>query len=257
MGKRESDKAIPTEDKIRRSAFITVICDVILIMALVACLLLYISRNNVNTYSQNVENITNIATAKSELMRIALDNSSYEIKSAYKYCNGKSVSEMLDYLSVISSSEDEFQLLKRDEYVSTDLYHVYTGYSTKKTDGSYQEVRYDDTSLSGSLYNNSGLNDGDISYSQSFTNSTDALRYFAVFCGITADENGDTQKYYLVKPQKESKILDQLLMYSQYTDLTTAICYTDGNRATAVSDLTIFTTTCTNTTIFPLTRETK
>ena len=126
MKKQRQKEAIPTNDRIRQSAFITVVCDVILIVALVICLLIYISRNNVNTYNQNVDNITNIAKAQSELMRVALDNTSFEVKSAYNYCSGMGLEDILDYLSVINP-DGEYQLLKRDTETSTDLFHVYDG----------------------------------------------------------------------------------------------------------------------------------
>ncbi|MDO4539947.1 MAG: response regulator [Syntrophomonadaceae bacterium] len=228
MRKRVRSKRTITENKIRRSTLITVIGDAILIMALLLCLLIYNASNNASIYNQNVENITNIATGKSELMVAVLDNLSHEIDNSYRYCNNKNVTEILDYLSLISDEGDEYQLLKRDEELSGELYHVYSGYSTRKADGAYQPVEYWDTDLTYSLNQYAGQPAGEICYSQGFTNNTDALRYFAVFCGITAMEDGRLQKYYLVKPQKESRVLAQLQSYSQYGELTTAICYSDG-----------------------------
>lgn len=218
----------PSEGRIRRSALITVICDVALIAVLVVCLLIYISRNNVRTYNQNVENITNTAVAKAGLMLAALDNTSQEVKAAYKYCSGKSVEEILDYLALIGDSENEYQLLQLDESVSTEDLPVYTGYSTRKSNGDYRQITYEGTDLAVSIKQYANHADGEISFSQGFTNRTDAQRYFAVFCGITANENGVRQQYYLIKPEKESRVLDQLQMYSQYSDLSTAICYADG-----------------------------
>ncbi|MDO5112213.1 MAG: response regulator [Clostridia bacterium] len=228
MKKPEGKKETPIENKMQRSTLITVLCDVILIVALVVCLLAYTSRNNIDTYNQNVDSITSIAAAKSELMLAALDNTSHEVKSAYKYCNGKTVTEILDYLSLIGDEDNEYQLLKRVEEESTELFHVYAGFSTMKAGGAYTPVRYEDTDLSISIYQHAAQAEGEISYSQSFTNKTDALRYFAAFCSIAVDEDGESQHYYLVKPQKESRVLDQLQVYSQYEDLTTAICYMDG-----------------------------
>ena len=225
---QEGKGAALSERKIRRSTMITVLCDVLLIVALVICLLTYNASNNVETYNQNVESITNIAAAKSELMLAALDNTSHEIKRAYRYCSGKSAREILDYLSLINDDGEEYQLLRRVEDESTDLYHVYSGYSTVKSGGEYQQIVYQDTDLANSIYQYAAEDYGEISYSQSFTNKTDALRYFAVFCRIEVNEEGVGQNYYLVKPQKESRVLDQLQVYSQYSELTTAICYMDG-----------------------------
>lgn len=225
---QEGKNAALSERRIQRSTMITVLCDVLLIVALVICLLAYNARNNVDTYNQNVESITNIAAAKSELLLAALDNASREIKSAYRYCSGKSVNEILDYLSLINDEQEEYQLLRRAEEESTDLYHVYSGFSTVKSCGEYQQIVYQDTDLANSIYQYSAEDYGEISYSQSFTNKTDALRYFAVFCRIEVIEDGVGQSYYLVKPQKESRVLDQLQVYSQYSELTTAICYMDG-----------------------------
>lgn len=228
MDERERQAIIPTEDVMRRSLMTTVICDVVLIAFLVLFLLIYTSRNNIISYNQNVHNITSITTAESELLQAALDNTGHEVKSAFSYCQGKSAEQMMDYLSTISIADDEYQLLKRDEDVSDELYHVYTGYSTRKSEGGYQQVIYKDTALADSIYSYSGLPDGELSFSQSFTNKTDALRYYAVFCGVTVDEGGASQRYYLVKPQKESKLLNQLQMVSQYSEAALAVCYADG-----------------------------
>lgn len=228
MQKRERIKPTQAESRIRRSTLVTVACDAVLIMALVLCLLLYISVNNTSTYDQNVENITNIAVAKSELMLSALDSSSHEVEIAYRYCSGKNVTDIMDYLSLIGSEEDEYQLLKRDIDLSTDVYHVYSGYSTRKAQGEHQQIQYENTALSASLYQYASQQTGEICYSQSFTNKTDALRYFAVFCSLEVLENGELQKYFLVKPQQESQILDRLETYTQYGRLATAICYADG-----------------------------
>lgn len=151
--KRTGKGAVPTEGLIRRSAIVTVICDVVLILALVTCLFVYISANNVNTYNQNVDNITGIATAEAELLRTVLNNSGNELKSAYKYCHSRSAQEILEYLSVISGEEDEYQLLTRDEEASDELFHVYSGFSTRFKDGEYQSVEYRNTALASSLYN--------------------------------------------------------------------------------------------------------
>ncbi len=228
MKQAEAGKPTQAENEIRRSTFITVVCDVVLIMALVVCLLIYISSNNATTYSQNINSITNIATAKSELLLAALDNTSHDVTIAYRYCSGRSATDILDYLSIIGDEANEYQLLKLDTDDSTNLYHVYTGYSTFKTNGAYTPLEYADTDLATSLYLHSDSAAGELCYSQSFTNKTDALRYFAIFCGIDAEENGVMQRYYLVKPQKESRVLDQLQTFSQYSALTTAVCYADG-----------------------------
>ena len=228
MKKSAANKPTQAENKIRSSTFITVICDVVLILALVVCLLLYTSVNNANTYKQNVGNITNIAIAKSELMLSALDSSSHEVEIAYRYCNNKDVNEILDYLSLIGDEKNEYQLLKRDIEQSTDTYHLYSGYSTKGGNGGPHRIEYDDTGLSASLYQASSESVGKLCYSRGFTNMTDAQRYFAVFCGIDAIEGGAIQRYYLVKPQKEATVLDLLQTYTQYESLSTAVCYPDG-----------------------------
>ncbi len=225
---RQGRDSVPTEKLIRRSSLVTVICDVILIIALVICLLVYTQRNNVNTYNQNVENVTSIAKAEAELLQAALDNTGREVMSAYRYCQGRTVEEILDYLSTISNEDDEYQLLMRDEKTSTQLYHRYTGYSTRKADGEYMTLEYENTALPSSLYSFAYRGVGELSFSQSFTNKTDGLRYYAVFCGISALEDGSRQRYYLIKPQKESKVLDQLKLYTQYSDIGLAVCYADG-----------------------------
>ena len=228
MKERKQQTATLTDNRIRRSAWMTVLGDAVLIVALAASLFVYISRNAVNTYNQNVENIQNIAKAESELIHVALDNTSADVRSVFRYCNGKALEEILAYLSVINVGEGEYQLLKRDESVSTDLYHVYTGYSTKQADGAFRPVVYDDTALALSIYKFSDRAEGEICFSQNFTNKTDAMRYFAAFCSISVKEDGRMQRYYLVKPQREEKLLEQLQMYSAYSDLALAICYTDG-----------------------------
>lgn len=229
MNRQEGKSAMPTDNRIRRSAFITVICDVVLIIALVICLLTYTSRNNVSSYEQNVDSISNIAAASSQLVQTALDNMSGEIIGARNFCSGKSVQEMLDYLSLVNGPDVEYQLLTRDEAASTDLYHVYTGYSTKKDEtGAYRSVRYEDTALALSLYTHAADKNGEVSYSQSFTNKTDAQRYFALFCGVNANIGKESQQYYLVKLKKESRLLDQAQTFTQYKDLSVAICYADG-----------------------------
>ena len=228
MKKRTRQDGIPTELHMRQSSLVTVVGDVILILGLVACLMVYISRNNVNTYRQNVENITSIATAESELLRAALDNTGHEVRRAYQYCRGKSVADILDYLAVISGEEEEYQLLRRDEDASTATYHVYYGYSTRRTAEGYRPVEYVDTALTTSLYSHAEQADGDIFFSQNFTNRTDALRYFAVCCAIELEAEGETVRCYLVKPQKESRVLDQLMPYAQYSEVSLAVCYADG-----------------------------
>ena len=228
MKKQDRSTQTQAENQIRRSTIITVICDSFLIVALVVCLLSYVSVNNSDTLNQNVENITNIATAKSELMLSALERSSHEVEIAYRYCNGKSVEEILDYISLIGDEADEYQLLKRDTDVSTDLYHVYSGYSTRTVNGQPQQIQYKDTDLSASLYLYSSQEIGKICYSQGFTNKTDAQRYFAAFCKMNVMEDGRLQTYFLVKPQRESNVLDLLQTYTQYGRLATAVCYADG-----------------------------
>lgn len=228
MKEADRNKQIQVENRIQRSTIITVICDTILIVALVLFLLSYVSVNNADTFNQNVENITNIATAKSELMLSVLERSSHEVKTAYRYCNGKEVDEIMKYLTCICGEESEYQLLQRDSTHSTDLYHVYSGFSTKEVDGKPQQIHYQNTDLSSSLYLHSSEDTGEICYSQGFTNKTDALRYFAVFCRIDAMVNGNPQTYFLVKPQMESSILDLLQTYTQYGRLATAVCYADG-----------------------------
>ena len=207
-----------------------------LIVALVLCLLAYISRNNVETYNQNIETITNIAAAEAGRMHIALGYSAAELRAAYNYCDGKPVPELLDYLATVIDADGEYQLLKYDPVESTELYHVYRGYSTKRSDGEYRPVVYENTSLSTSVFANSKKEGGAVSFSQNFTNATDALRYFAVFCGVTALEDGQAQTYYLVKPQKEGRLLEQLQTYSQYAQMARAICYTDGKYLAFDSD---------------------
>ncbi len=217
------------EHRIRRSTLITVVCDVFLIVALVTCLLLYSSYNNEGTYDQNIENISNIAKAKSGLMLSALSRSGHEVEIAYRYCSGKNVDEVMDYLSLVGDSDNEYQLLRRSEDESTDLYHVYAGRSSRKADGEYWNVVYKDTNLSSALYQYSQRGAGEICYSRGFTNKTDAQHYFAVFCGIDCEENGELHRYFLVKPQLETKILDTLETYTQYGRLDTAVCHSDGN----------------------------
>ena len=230
MAVQEKIIKTPTGDKIRRSTLVIVVTDVVLIAALVICLLTYTSRNNIDSYNQNVDNIQSIAVAESKTMRVALDNTGAEVESAYRYLSGKTLEEALDYLSLISanSSEGEYQLLKRDETLSTELYHVYDGFSTKKENGQYLAVCYEDTSLSNSIHEYSSHENGEVSFSQNFTNKTDALRYFAVFTKLPIIENGHVQTYYLVRPQKEDKVLEQLQFYSQYQEIGIAVCYTDG-----------------------------
>ncbi len=217
-----------SEKKIRRSTLITVICDAVLILALVVCLLSYTSVNEAGTYEQNVESLTNIAIAKSELMLSALERSSHEVEIAYRYCSGKDAAQVMDYLALIGDEENEYQLLKFDEETSSDASNVYVGYSTRMTNGSYWSVRYRDTDLSAALYQDSTQPVGKICFSRGFTNNTDGQHYFSVFCGIELTENGRLQKYYLVKPQLETKILDLLQTYTQYGRLDTAVCYADG-----------------------------
>ena len=228
MKTRPAWEETPEKKRIRQSTLVTVIGDIILIAALVVCLLTYISRNHVDTYNQNISNITSISKAKSELMLAALENTNQEVKSAYRYCNGREIAEVLDYLYQISDIDSEFQLLMRDDEKSSRDYHVYKGFSTRKLEGEFIPIVYDNMTLSESIYLHASQEDGEISYSQSFTNKTDALRYFAVFCGINIFEDGKSQHYYLIKPQKESKVLDQLQTYTQYSRLATAICYSDG-----------------------------
>lgn len=221
-------KLLSMEDSIRRSTFITVLCDVVLIVALVACLLSYMLINNADTYDQNIESITNIAMAKSDLMRSALERSGHEVEIAYRYCNGKSIEEIMDYLALIGDQDNEYQLLRLDEESSTELYHIYSGFSTRIKDGDYWQVQYENTNLPAALYRDSLRETGEICYSRGYTNNTDGQRYFAVFCGIEIIENGELQKYYLVKPQLENKIIDLLETYTQYGRLDTAVCYADG-----------------------------
>lgn len=218
-------KEISYKERIRRSASVTVICDVILILSLVICLVLYSSKNNVSKYNQNVDNITNIAAAKSGLMSIALNNAGLEVKNAYRFCDGKTKAEVLDYLATIVGQGSEYQLLKR-EVIDGSV--VYTGNSTITEDGSYKEISYGNTALSKSIdscfYDENGI----ISFSQTFTNKTDGISYFAAFCGLNITNGGESERYFLVKPQKEDIVLDQLYMYSQYSNLYTAVCYADG-----------------------------
>lgn len=227
IGKSQKD-TIPTENRIRQSFVITIICDFALILALAICLLVYVSKNSVNTYNQNVENIADITSAKSELLQAALVNTGNEIKGAYRYCRNKGVTEILDYLSLTCGKNDEYQLLKYNETDSTDLYHIYCGYSTKKTEGNYQPVEYSDTALSSSIQKYAAQEEGEVFFSQIFTNKTDGMRYFALVCAIPVDDNGESLKYYLVKPQKESSVLDRLQLFSQYSDVSLAVCYPDG-----------------------------
>ncbi len=226
--KTGENKRSQAENSIRRSTWITVLCDVVLIVALVVCLLSYISVNNADTYAQNVDSITNVAVAKSDLMRFALERSGHEIEIAYRYCNGKDIKESMAYLAQIGDKENEYQLLRRDEKASTELYHVYEGFSTRMQDGDYWPVRYVNTNLPAALYRDSAREPGEICYSRGYTNNTDGQRYFAIFCGIEILENGKPQKYYLIKPQLENKIIDLLKTYTQYGRLDTAVCYADG-----------------------------
>lgn len=226
--KKANGRLSQAENKIRHSTLITFICDVVLIMALVLCLLVYNNSNKADAYAQNTENIANITAGKAKLMMAVLTSSSHEVENAYRYCEGKSISEMLDYLSLICDERDEYQLLMRDESQSTELYPVYIGKSTRKANGEYIDVQYKNTGIAVSVNRCSDKEVGEICYSQSFTSSTDAMRYFAVFCGIYAHEDDGAQKYYLIKPQKESQVLDRLQSYSQYAELSTAICYSDG-----------------------------
>ena len=226
--KTGENKRSQAENSIRRSTLVTVLCDVILIVALVICLLSYISVNNADTYAQNVDSITNIAVAKSDLMRFALERSGHEVEIAYRYCNGKSVRESMAYLAQIGDQENEYQLLRRDETASTEIYHVYEGFSTRMQDGDYWPVRYVNTNLPAALYRDAARELGEICYSRGYTNNTDGQRYFAIFCGIEVLENGKPQKYYLIKPQLENKIIGLLETYTQYGRLDTAVCYADG-----------------------------
>lgn len=228
MKKEDNSMRSQVENRIRQSTLVTVICDIILIVALVVCLLLYVSVNNADTFEQNVENITNIATAKSELMLSALEKSSHEVEIAHRYCNGKKIDEIMDYLTLISGDEDEYQLLRRDTALSSDIFHVYSGYSTKKKNGIPLQIEYKDTDLSASLYQYASQKAGEICYSQGFTNKTDALRYFAVLCNIEVMVDDNLETYFLVKPEMESDVLDMLQTYTQYGRLATAVCYADG-----------------------------
>lgn len=225
MKKKAKKEITQAENRIKRSTLITVICDVVLIIALVICLLSYISVNNDTNFKQNIKNITNIANAKSELLLSSLSGSSRDVETAYRYCEGKSVSEIMDYLNLIDDEDNEYQLLKYDEETSTDTYYVYTGYSTKKKD---ETITYKGSGLAMSIHQYSSQDPGVIRYSQGFTNKVDAQRYFAAFCGIEIIEDGKTQMYYLVKPQKETTVLDMVQTYTQYGRLDTAICYADG-----------------------------
>lgn len=228
MPTKAENMPVQAENRIRRSTLITVICDVILILLLVIYLLTYISINNKRIYEQNIGNMMDIAVVKSELLQSALDNSSHEIKAAYRYCSGRDIADVLDYLSIICEADSDYQLLKYEEANSTDLFPVYSGYSTKKIDGSYQAIEYKDTALSRSIYKYSTREPGEICFSQGFTSKTDTLRYFAVFCGIEIMEDGVLQSYYLIRPQRENTVLNLLQTYSQYSELGTAICYSDG-----------------------------
>ncbi len=219
---------VPTESKMRKSVIITVIIDSLLVLTLVACLMVYLNKNRVISYNQNIESMINIATTKSEVMSAKLDNISQELKNTYKYCKDKNVTEILQYLELISDEENEYQLLRRDDSRSKDSYHVFCGYATRGENEDIKEVEYLDSDLARFLYSQSAQNDGEIIYSQGFTNKTDALRYFAVFCGITVKEDGKDVKYYIVKPQQEDKILKMLKIRTQYANLATAVCYPDG-----------------------------
>ncbi len=228
MNKQATSKPTQAENRIRRSTLITVVCDALLIVALLVCLLSFNAITNKDTYAQNAENIVNIATGKSQLMLAALDHSSQTVRRAYRYCDGKSVTDILDYLAHINLEGEEYQLLKRDEAQSSDLSYLYAGWSTKKKDGEYQRVEYKNTDLSSSLNQYEGQAIGEVCYSQSFTNKTDAMRYFAAFCAVNVEEDGAQARYYLVKPQNEDDVLARLQSFSQYQELTTAICYADG-----------------------------
>ena len=228
MNKQKGAAPTQAENKIRRSTLITVIWDVVLIAALVFCLFAYNTSNQDDAYHQNVENITNIATGKSQLMLSALENTSHDVENAYRYCNGKSVDQVMAYLSLICDEDDEYQLLMRDQALSTDLRPVYAGWSTRKADGVFLPVLYNETDLAISIDQYADRDAGEICYSQSFTNVTDAMRYFSVFCGLDVVDNGAQLRVYLVKPQKENKVLDQLQSFSQYGELATAICYPNG-----------------------------
>ena len=229
MTKARKNNDTPGERTLHRSAAITVVCDIVLILALVLSLFAFISKNREDAFDLNVENITDIAVVESGLMHTALDKASDEIVSAYRYCRGRDVQEILDYLAAIEDPQaDEYQLLKRDEELSGPMYHVYTGYSTRRDEAGYRAVTYKNSALASSIFGYSSGEDGQPSFSQSFTNATDALRYFAVFCGIEAREDGAVEEYYLVKPQNEKTILDQLQVFSQYEELDLAVCYSDG-----------------------------
>ena len=229
MNRHMDGNVTPTEEKMRRSIAVTVLCDVVIILALVICLMTYIFRNNADTYEQNIDTVSDIASASSQLVQAALDNINGELAGAYNYCDGRELEEILAYLSLVNGDDSDYQLLKRDEDASTALYHVYSGYSTKKdANGRFQEVTYADTALSLSLYTHAADQNGKTSYSQSFTNRTDALRYFAVFCGLKVSVEGRQEQYFLIKPQKESKLLNQAQTFTQYRGVSLAICYPDG-----------------------------
>lgn len=234
-----TEKAIKNKEKkpfgntisIQRSTLFTIIVDVVLLVAMVTTLLIFLSNNRVDTYNQNIDNITNIAVSKSELVASALENSTVELKGIYSYCTNdgiKTKEEVLNYLSVFLSDSDEYQLLKFNEDDSTDAYPVFDGYSTKKTSGLFNSVTYSNSNLCSSLLSYGSTKKGEIVYSQTFTNASDALKYYAAYCGITVSDNGVDTDYYLISLQGGTTILSQLGAYSQYDHLDTAICDTDG-----------------------------
>lgn len=230
--KKKFDSIIRKDRNMRLSAIFTIVTNVILIAVLIVALFSYISYNKTDTYNQNIENLTSIATAKSELVEQVLTSSSSELKNTYNYCNNKTVTEALGYLSDVIDPQSEYQLLKFNPVLSkSSTYVTYSGYSTKKKIDGDMNVTYENTALTQyiDLYKNTK---GQVIYSQNFTNKTDGIRYYAAFCGISLIENGVMSDWFLLKLHNGEHIINQLRTYTQYNVLTTAICDQNGKYLT-------------------------
>ncbi len=230
MKKKDRPVATPPKEKNKTKAqsrtmtIIIAIINVVLFATILTCLLVYVDKNNEISDTQNITSIVSLTTAKAELAQTSLENSSSAIKSAYAYCNGKTLDEALDYLALIGGDSNEYQLIKQKVETISEV--VYEGYSSFKNKA---PISYRSTKLTAALivYGNTKQT---VSYSPIFNNPIqNGFTFYSPYCGLTLLEDGVEKDYILLNPHDSNKFLANISLKSQYEHLATAIIDKDGN----------------------------